>query len=277
MRRKQNTYSIASRSQRRHGKRTRRSFKSCMLKWLVLILVAGGLYGLWHQFLSQPHIDYAYFNQLAIQYDKYYIENQDSIMQSIQEEGISPEKVGHLFIPDSPAAYPDIAHIDQLAIPYYNQNDPRWANASYGTDSSRALWENGCAIVALAMVDAYYRGATTPLDILEWAGNEYYVHEQGTSWNIYSDFGQAFGYQVVNLQDDIHVAMNYVQSGYPVVVAVGPGAFTQMGHVMVMRGFDGSHVYLNDPNDSPEHFWSIRPVDPQLLLESNLNYWVFIA
>ena len=241
---------------------------------VVILFLAAGLY-LWQRLAARPHIDYDYYQEVATHYDGQVLSGQAEIEAIIMERGDRPQDVGHLFIPPYPAEYPDLQEVPQLNIPYYNQNDPRWGWLQYDSDSSQRLWENGCAIVSLAMVDAYYQGNTTPQDILDWAGDNYYIDGQGSSWEIYPNFGLAFGYQVTDLGNDFHQAMDYLTAGQPIIVAVGPGPFTQAGHVMVVRGYDGYNVYLNDPNDSPAEFWSIQPVAAQTLVDSGMNYWAF--
>lgn len=247
------------------------------LAFIGIVATLAVLFSLYWFVLRQAPIDYRYYKQIADNSEQSLLEDQSMIMEAINRNHVRPEDVGSLFIPNYPAEYIDIHNIPQLNIPYYNQNDQRWRNESYGTDSSQKLWENGCAIVALAMVDAYYNhGQTTPTDILRWAGNHYYMHNVGTAWTIYQDYGDEHGYQVIDLERDFASAMQYVQAGYPVIVAVGPGTFTLGGHVMVIRGYDGYYVYLNDPNDSPQTFFSIRGIPGQILVDDGLNYWAFL-
>ena len=261
---------------RRKNQRTRQlTTGKVVLSLVIIVCIIGGFVGLWLRFFGGSPVDYAYYQSVASQYAPDYLDHQLEIEQLIEERGDRPADVGHLFIPRHPAQLSSLESADQIDIPYFNQNDPRWANVSYGTDDSRKLWENGCAIISLAMVDAYYGGPTSPQSIARWAGDTYYLHHQGTAWSIYHDFGEHFGYQVTDLGNDFTQAMHHIQSGHPVIVAVGPGAFTRGGHVMVVRGYDGYNVYLNDPNDSPDFFWSIQPVAAQTLIDSSLNYWVF--
>lgn len=226
---------------------------------------------------------YLYFNS-DIHYKEYYelqeenslylLENQEEIMQVIQQAELNPHEVGHVFIPQYPAQYVDIQHINQHNVPYMNQNDPSWRDKPYGTDGSQSMWENGCAIVVLAMVDSYFQDTfTRPESIAKWADDRYYMDQQGTSWSIYAAFGEAFDYQVEDLENDFYLAMDYLQGDHLIVVSVGPGIFTDGGHVMLIRGFQDGLVYLNDPNDTPSKFFSIQGIPAQQIIDSALNYW----
>lgn len=212
---------------------------------------------------------------VAQKHQDYYLENQHALVSELQSLGVNRlEDVAHYVIPSSPATYIDIRNFSQYNVPYYNQNDPRWAKLSYGTDGSKQVWENGCAIVVLAMIDAYYSGhSTQPKDIIDWAGNQYYLHQQGTSWSIFPAFGQAYGYEVQELGNHLEAAKLALDQGKLVVVSVGPGTFTQAGHIMLLRGHQDGRVFINDPNDSPDKLFSIQGIDDYLLSSQSLNYW----
>lgn len=176
-------------------------------------------------------------------------------------------------IPSHPARVSQLSGIPQIDIPYYNQNDPRWAEQPYGTDGSMQLWENGCAIVVLAMIEAYYNnGQTTPIDIVKWAGNQYYLHNQGSSWNIFTAFEER-GFVTTDLGNNIEAVKYAVSQGKPVVVSVKVGRFTRTGHLMVIRGYHNGMFYINDPNDSNEKNHSIQGIPESIFYEEGVNYW----
>lgn len=176
-------------------------------------------------------------------------------------------------IPFHPARVAQLTKIPQLDIPYYNQNDPRWAERAYGTDGSMQLWENGCAIVVLAMIEAYYNnGQTTPIDIVNWAGNQYYLHNQGSSWNIFTAFEER-GFETTDLGNNLDLVKEELRQGKPVVVSVKAGRFTRTGHLMVIRGYQNGMFYINDPNDSNEKNHSIQGIPESDFYAEGINYW----
>lgn len=237
-----------------------------------LIILIGTMVLLYIHFTTD--MSYQPYYEIAQANEHYLIENQAQIVEEIEETQVNPQQLGHVFIPEEPANYIDIQHVTQHNVPYINQNDPRWANKSYGTDASQTIWENGCAIVVLAMVDSYYtHEEVRPEDITRWAGDDYYMSHQGTSWSIYSAFGQEFGYDVIDVGNDFYSAVNLLEEGYLVVVSVGPGTFTEGGHVMLMRGYQDGLVYLNDPNDAPDKLFSIQGIHAQTVIDDALNYW----
>lgn len=237
---------------------------------LIIIIGTGVL--MYIQFTTD--VDYHIYYEMAQDNTNYLIENQEQIVEQIEANEVDPQSLGHIFIPANPANYIDIQNIPQHNVPYLNQNDPKWANKSYGTDASRTIWENGCAIVVLAMIDSYYsHESVRPEEIVRWAGDDYYLDHQGTSWSIYSAFGQDFDYNVVDVGNDFYSAVNLLEQGYLVVVSVGPGTFTDGGHVMLLRGYHDGLVYLNDPNDAPDKLFSIQGIQAQTLIDDALNYW----
>lgn len=237
---------------------------------LMLVIGSGVMFFLWYQ----QDIDYQAYHQLAQENEYYLLENQGQIMDEIQADQVDPQRLGHIFIPEYPATYIDIQEIPQHNVPYINQNDPRWRNLNYGTDGSQKMWENGCAIAVLAMVDQYYTASTNNLkEIINWAGDDYYIHGQGSTWQIYPAFAEAFGYELINYERDFYGAMDALEDGYLVIVSVGPGSFTLGGHVMLIRAFHDGLVYLNDPNDSPVNMFSIKGIPAQTMVDDALNYW----
>ncbi|XJS10137.1 C39 family peptidase [Aerococcaceae bacterium WGS1372] len=247
------------------------SSKFILMSFLVIILI-GIVVMVYLYFHSDTQ--YREYYVLRDQYAQYLLENQGQIIQKTQEDQIDAQEVGHVFIPEFPSEYVDIQHIDQYNVPYMNQNDPRWKDKYYGTDGSQTIWENGCAIVVLAMVDSYFQEKMTRPDSLAiWAGDNYYIDSQGSSWSIYQAFGQEYGYQVEDLANDFYKAVEYLERGNLIVVSVGPGTFTDGGHVMLIRGYQDGLVYLNDPNDSPAKFFSIQGIPAQIIIDDALNYW----
>lgn len=264
---------VASVKRRRRQSKSKGVVKGKNFLFGIGVILLIGMVVTIKQYLG-PKLDYAKFANLYSQYQDYLIEEQDTILAAIDQEGIRAEDVGHLFIPTEPAHYIDIAHIPQQNVPYLNQNDPNWRNLTYGTDGSQSMWENGCAIAVLTMVERYYRQPNFPVNsVLDWAGNDYYIDGQGTNWQIYPAFAEEFDYYLTDLGNDIQGAVAHLQAGEVVIASVGPGRFTSEGHVMLLRGYHEGQIYLNDPNDSPAKFFSIQGIPAETLRLEALNYW----
>lgn len=247
------------------------SGKFILISFAIVIIIGAVL--MTYLFFSTDR-NHQEFYEIRDANENYLIENQNQIMQAIDATEVDEQELGYIFIPEYPATYIDLQSIPQHNVPYLNQNDSQWADKKYGTDGSQTIWENGCAIVVLAMVDSYFQSdMTRPEEIVRWAGDDYYLDHQGTSWSIYQDFGMEYGYEVVDVGNDFYSAMDYVNNGYLVVVSVGPGTFTDGGHVMLIRGYQDGLVYVNDPNDSPSKFFSIQGISAQTVINNALNYW----
>lgn len=201
---------------------------------------------------------------------------QRDILAAINGTNLKLDELGALFLPDYPAQEKSLQNVQQIDVPLLLQKDPEWRDLQYGSNTSQQLGENGCAIVSLAMVHANNSGEeVVPQDILDWSRETYYVHNAGTSWTIFYDFAQHFGYSMTNFGSDFYTAMEAVQEGQIIVASVDPGFFTETGHILVIRGYENGKVYVNDPNDDPSKMFSIQGIDERIFLEDGLNYWAF--
>ncbi|UUX33053.1 C39 family peptidase [Fundicoccus culcitae] len=201
---------------------------------------------------------------------------QDDIVAAINEQNLDTEEMGALFLPENPAQSPNLQAIPQLDVPLLTQKDPEWRDVKYGNDANELMGETGCAILSLAMVHEYLSGSpVSPIDILDWSKENYYVDNHGTSWNIFGDFANQFGYGFINHGDNFYSAINAVQNGEVVVASVLPGYFTDVGHILVIRGYQNGMVYVNDPNDDPDKMYSVQGIDESVFLNEGVNYWSY--
>lgn len=209
------------------------------------------------------------------QYNDSYLKAQDDIVNTLKEQKLDIENTGYLFLPEHPSNYTD-SKVEQIDIPLILQKNKKWRSLSYGTNTTKELGENGCAIVSLSMIESYYQNRIVePNEILNWSQNDYYVHNEGTSWQIFYDFAIEHGYQFENFGPNFYDAMEALNQNRIVIVSVQPGHFTEVGHILLIRGYDSENrkVYVNDPNDNAEKMFSIQGIDEDILLEDSLNFW----
>ena len=125
------------------------------------------------------------------------------------------------------------------------------------------------------MIDSFWRNqAPEPDNILNWAGNQFYLADQGTSWQIFPQFAEHFGYQFLDLGNSFEEAYKMIQQGFPVIVSVQPGTFTTTGHLMVLAlNREGGFKCLI------QMIHQIKPLQKtfsnELLAAEGLNYWCF--
>ena len=202
--------------------------------------------------------------------------SQSDILKGIKAINGNVEELGYLFLPDKPATVPQLQEVKQLDIPLLLQKDPQWRSVRYGSDTTRELGENGCAILSLAMVHSYYSERdVTPQDIISWSKETFYLHNQGTSWNIFHSFAEQYGYTFFNHSNSFASAMHALGNGEVVIASVDPGTFTDVGHILVIRGYQDGKVYVNDPNDDPSKMFSVQGIDESVFLNEGVNYWSF--
>lgn len=162
-----------------------------------------------------------------------------------------------------------------MNIPLYLQYDPAWGGIPYGGGT---ISSSACGPTCMAMVISYLSGSTvTPASVASWAGNTFYVQDEGTSWDFYPAVAREWNLLCENLGKNTGAVVQALSQGKPVIVSVGPGTFTSSGHFIVLRGItaDG-YVFVNDPNDNTysKNFKS-QKFSFNLIVSQAKNFWSF--
>ena len=208
-----------------------------------------------------------------------FLAHQEEIMELLLDKNLMHYNFGYAFLPDHPMEHTEGSPTAvQIDVPLILQSDPRWARRKYGTAEEDTVRLGGCAVVSLSMIEAAYGDSnTTPDDIIDWSGNDYWVGDDGTSWQIFPAFAEEYGYEVIEHGNDLYAALEEVRAGNIVIASVNPGHITTVGHILVIRGHDPEQelVFVNDPNDTPENMYSIQGIPEYIFIEDGVNYWSF--
>lgn len=133
-------------------------------------------------------------------------------------------------------------------VVYYNQADPQYANAPYGTDT---IGPYGCGPAAMAIVVSSLTGQMVdPIQMAEWAYEQgYWYKGHGSLHTLIPDAAKAWGLEVSGCTVDEGDRLRAALSQQKLVVAImGEGHFTDTGHFIVLRGLDeDGKVLVADP------------------------------
>ena len=144
-----------------------------------------------------------------------------------------------------PAA--EIAELKEGEIPKLLQWDERWGYSPYGTS---IVAVSGCGPTCLSMVFSGLTGdkTLTPARLAEYGTEHHYINEDNdTYWIFMSEAGSEWGIKSKEKMLDEETLKKELQAGHPVICSVGPGDFTQIGHFIVLAGYEDGKVIVHDP------------------------------
>lgn len=156
-------------------------------------------------------------------------------------------------------------------VPLLMQWDWRWGYLKYGGTSPAGL--TSCAPTCMTMVGLALtkdRSITQPKMCRYSEENGYWVTGQGTMSTLVEDMNMFEGHRVVctGLSVDESSIRSALSAGCPVVINVGVGRFSAVGHFMVLAGInDDGTFHLNDPNnlDNCRRGWSWSDLGPEIM------------
>ena len=115
-------------------------------------------------------------------------------------------------------------------LPYYNQ----YENKYYGSST--------CQNTSIAMVLSYFEEKIYPDSIFEVWGKDIAQSPSGLN-QVYSHYSRKSKIET-NINASPNDLKNALLKGE---IAIVHGYFTEYGHVLVVRGFDGEKYFVNDP------------------------------
>ena len=170
--------------------------------------------------------------------------------------------------------YPDREQLAEAAfspeedgtVPLLMQWDPRWGYETYG---SSYLAITGCGPTCLAMAGIALTGDENlrPDRIADFAQRSgYYASGYGSSWTLISEGAEELGLTATELPLVKKKITDALETGHPVILAMGPGDFTTAGHYIVLTAVEDGLFRVNDPNSrkNSEKLWSYEELEPQI-------------
>ena len=142
----------------------------------------------------------------------------------------------------------------------YFQTDPKWKNADYSAKGEKTtIGASGCGPTAMSMVLATWADKNvTPKTECAWAlAHGYKAPHQGTYYGYFVPAAKRYGLQCWqvntaniygNTKSSHHeTARKAIENGRLVIACKGKGLWTSSGHYVLVWGFDGDRVLINDP------------------------------
>ena len=165
-----------------------------------------------------------------------------------------------------------------LAVPMYYMKQDAYKNIAYGLDSKQTIEDNGDAIISLAMIAKYVgKDEATVENLASWAGNKYYIRNQGTQPTIITAFAEKYNLKVERIETDklIENLDNALKDNKPILVRLKSGIFGNRITYKVIRGFEDDKFYINDPNDDDVKLTSYNGFTENDIKNNLAQAWVF--
>lgn len=160
----------------------------------------------------------------------------------------------------------DLTGYSRDTVPLFLQWDPMWGYEKYG---SGCIGQTGCGPTCLAMAGYYLTGDDTfnPKSMADFAAeNGYYASGYGSSWTLISEGAGKLGLTARELPLVKNKMVDAVESGHPVILALGKGDFTSSGHYIVLTGWEDGAFRVNDPNSRVRSgkLWTYEELESQI-------------
>ena len=159
-------------------------------------------------------------------------------------------------------------------VPLLMQWDWRWGFDWYGGGPGGLT---GCAPTCMVMIGLGLTGdeSINPRDMFQYSENAgFWVSGQGTSWSLVTNAFPNHPIYSSQISPDEGTVRAELQAGHPVLINVGVGRFSAVGHFMVLAGIaeDGTFI-LNDPNnlENCSRTWAWSDLSPEIV--SAWSYW----
>lgn len=143
--------------------------------------------------------------------------------------------------------------IDDEGVPLFIQWDARWGYQDY-VGSVGGL--SGCGPTCMAMAVFHFTRdpAMHPAYMMKFAeSNRTYANENGaTQWAFFTKGAEELGLTAKELTSEQIASESKIADvladGKVIVANVGPGVFTEIGHYLLVVGYEDGKFRINDPN-----------------------------
>ena len=165
-----------------------------------------------------------------------------------------------------------------LSVPMYYMKQDAYKNIAYGLDGKKTIEDNGDAIISLAMIAKYIgKDEATVEELASWAGNKYYIKNQGTQPTIITAFAEKYNLKVERIETDklVENLENALRDNKPILVRLKSGVFGDRVTYKVIRGFEDDKFYINDPNDDDVKLTSYNGFTENDIKNNLAQAWVF--
>lgn len=132
-------------------------------------------------------------------------------------------------------------------VPLFLQWDRRWGYDGYGNEM---IGLAGCGPTCMSMAYVYLTGESdmNPKKMAEFAEENGYCTEAGTSWSFFTDGAEQLGMEGEEIGLEEEKMKEVLDAGNVIVCSMHPGDFTTTGHFILIRGYDSNGFLVNDPN-----------------------------
>ena len=160
-------------------------------------------------------------------------------------------------------------------VPLLMQWDWRWGYDWYG---GGPIGLTGCAPTCMSMIGMGLTGdeSFNPRDMCVYSENAgFWVPGSGTSWSLVTNAFPNHPIRCMQISPDEGTIRAELEAGHPVLINVGIGKFSAVGHFMVLAGLadDGTFI-LNDPNnlENCSRTWSWSDLGSEVV--QAWSYWL---
>ena len=150
-------------------------------------------------------------------------------------------------------------------IPHLLQWDQRWGYAPYGTSNVAV---SGCGPTCLSMVAAGLTGdsSLTPARLAAYGTKKGYVDkDNNTYWKFMSEGLARWNIDCYETDMDKKRITAELKAGHPVILSVGPGDFTKIGHFIVLTEYTDGKIKVLDPfsQETTGKLWTFKRLAKQ--------------